>query len=348
MKKLTQKRHSYNKKQRIVEYFKSQRLASIIKRRKKTRKKRINKYDLHLALIKKTIIAPENFGLTNEEDRDQLLLFLKKIDHCLKSGHKVNISFERTKSLMPCGTLWATTKLENLINQYPNQITSNYPSDNIVEQLFQHIGLLEKLGKRHRKKEINAENVKHWHYVSGLSTDDVKLFKNLLQSISLEEDTRSGLFDSMSEAVTNTIQHAYPTTSIKEWRMFAQVKDNRLTVAICDQGVGIPGSLRKKPELKEWFASPIHHAQKRYDTFLIKTAVESSRTQTKLPYRGKGLRDMLDLVKNGTVGGFLVLSAKGAFNYNAVSSIQTSLDYKTSINGTIIEWQISLGTDHEQ
>ncbi|NOT84916.1 MAG: hypothetical protein HOP02_09105 [Methylococcaceae bacterium] len=130
--------------------------------------------------------------------------------------------------------------------------------------------------------------------------------------------------------------------------MFAQYKEGSLTVAICDLGIGIPNSLREKPELKEWLASPIHRAKQKRDTSLIEIAVESIRSKTKLPHRGKGLRDMLELVKNGTVGGLRIFSGKGGFMYSASLSEESVKDYKTAMNGTIIQWQLSLESGYEQ
>jgi hypothetical protein len=86
----------------------------------------------------------------------------------------------------------------------------------------------------------------------------------------------------------------------------------------------------------------------RHDKSLIQLAVESTASSTKSPHRGKGLKDMLDLVKNGTVGGFRIFSDHGGFDYNALSGQQKGIDYDTAINGTIIQWQISLEPDHEQ
>jgi hypothetical protein len=295
-----------------------------------------------------TISAPKEFALTGADCRDELIAFLKRVEYHLGNGCYVELNFDNTDSLMPCGTLWATAKLEKLVEGYPGKLSCTYPVNDVVEQLFQHIGLLSKLGIPNRRQEINADNVKHWQYVKGGSADDVKKFKELLHSISLKEEIRTGLFESMSEAVTNSIHHAYPGIELKEWRMFAQLRDGKLTVAICDQGVGIPNSLKNKPELKEWIKSRINRVKRKHDTFLIKLAIESSRSQTRLPHRGKGLKDMLEFVKNGTVGGFLVLSAKGAFSYNAVTTGHAKRDYKTSIDGTIIEWQILLGEEHGQ
>jgi hypothetical protein len=124
--------------------------------------------------------------------------------------------------------------------------------------------------------------------------------------------------------------------------MFAQYKDEKLTIAICDLGIGIPESLRKKPELKEWLSSPVNYAKRRRDTALIEIAVQSTRSRTQMPHRGKGLKEMLELVKNGTVGGFRIFSKKGGFDYRSFEDKETAKDYKTAINGTIIQWQISL------
>lgn len=91
--------------------------------------------------------------------------------------------------------------------------------------------------------------------------------------------------------------------------------------------------------------SLIHTAKNKRDTSLIEIAVESNRSKTKLSHRGKGLKDMLDLVKNGTVGGFRIFSNKGAFDYNTSNKKEFGKDFKTAINGTIIQWQISVETN---
>ncbi|MEQ1484998.1 hypothetical protein [Methyloglobulus sp.] len=342
----------HTKKQKVrnlrLQLKKAKRARKIVGHRKhfKFSKKRLSNLIEENKVVE--ILAPKEFALIKQENRDVLLNFLSNIKNRLEKGSKVNISFDDTQILLPCGTLWATAKIEYLISKYPNKLTCSYPRNDVVHQLFQHIGLLEKLGKHTRKIEINAENVKHWHYVSGKSTDDVSKFKTLLHSISLAEATRSGLYESMSEAVTNTIHWAYKGGQPKEWRMFAQYIDGKLTVAICDLGMGIPCSLREKPELKEYFSSPIHWAKNKRDTSLIEIAVESNRSKTKLPHRGKGLKDMLDLVKSGTVGGFRIYSNKGAFDYNASSRIEFGKDFKIAINGTIIQWQLSVESNHEQ
>lgn len=300
------------------------------------------------------ISAPENFsiGYVSGEKypatRLKLLTFIDKIRHSLFAGKKVHISFKNTKWLAPSGTLVFVAELERIIAKYPGRISTDYPNDDVVEQLFQHIGLLNRLGLTPRK-EITADNVRHWNYVYGTNVDTTE-FKNLFVRYASEisEDVRSGLFDSMSEAVTNSFQHAYPCkhkdncSCEKGWWMFAKQTDQILTVVMYDAGIGIPASLRSKPELKEWLAAPYRRIQKRKDTTLIDIAVESHRTSTKLPHRGKGLPDMLEFVKQGHVGGFLIYSGAGAFSYSAQHHIESGRDFDVPIIGTLIQWEIPL------
>lgn len=343
-KQLQLKKNIFESKKALHNKDKIQRKL-IAERKSKLIKQNIKEEDSVFEEI--TVPAPEVFGLIDQISRHLLLKFLKKIKYYLSQGYRVHISFDQTSSLLPCGTLLATAEIESLLDLYPNKISCSYPINNTVEQLFQHIGLLKKLGKFESRIEIDADNVRFWHYVSGTSTDDVNQFIPFFEYISLTEDTSSGLFDSMSEAVTNAIHHAYKEGQSKEWRMFAQHTNGALDVAICDLGMGIPCSLREKPELKDWIFSPLRSAKINRDKSLIALAVESTSSSTKLPHRGKGLKDMLDLVKNGTVGGFRIFSAKGVFNYDALSGQQKGIDYGTSINGTIIQWRISLEPERE-
>ena len=294
------------------------------------------------------VVAPEKFDIAVDEFRPPLIFFLHRIKYLLMNGANVRISFEKTTNLLPAGTLLLVATLESLLEVYPNRISSNYPSDHVVEQLFQHIGLLQKLGNGPRRV-ITADNVRHWHLIRG-TTADVSEFKNLFSTFEsqLGHDTEAGLFESMSEAVTNTVQHAYPKIkgeidSIESrWWMFAQQKDDKLDVTICDLGVGIPKSLTYKRELAEILPALIRRLRKRADSGLIEVAVESSRSRTKLPHRGKGLPDMLAFIRRVNEGGFLICSLRGQLIYNAKFRRETARDFADSVPGTLIQWNLPL------
>lgn len=341
MKKLSPRHKQYLlRKSRHVQngLIRSHRISQAQKRREKTK---------NVGKSTERLCVPERLYIESAEDRRNLLEFIDKLKYSLRNGRKVHISFKNTKLLGPSGTLIFVAELEKILNNYPGKITCNYPDDDVVEQLFQHIGLLNRLGLTDRK-EITAENVRHWNYVYGKIVDTSE-FKSLFSryATKISEDVRSGLFASMSEAVTNSIQHAYPCehkndcNCEKGWWMFARRNQETLYVVMYDSGIGIPTSLENKPELIETIRNWARIG-KQSDTKLIDIAVESNRTSTRLPHRGKGLPEMLEFVKQGHVGGFAIFSRKGAFTYTANDQNEKGRDFDSPIKGTLIKWEIPL------
>lgn len=288
--------------------------------------------------------APEVFELRPKERRQILFDFIDRINTALRDGRRVRISFADTKKLLPCGTLYFVANVLLALESYPGRLFCDYPSDDVVEQLLQHIGILEKLGRTPRK-QVTAENVRHWHFVSGHTTD-TSPFNDLISAYrtSIQEPVRMGLYDSMSEAVTNCIQHAYCGTkhvdSMKRWWMFSQRRDDRLHVVICDLGMGIAGSLRQKPEWRDIIRRI--RSRPKQDRAFVKAAVGSLRTRTGFDHRGKGLPEMLDFIRSGKAGGFLVHSNHGAFAFDANAGIERAKYYEKPFCGTLIQWELAL------
>ena len=125
-----------------------------------------------------------------------------------------------------------------------------------------------------------------------------------------------------------------------KWWLFALIKDGKLDVAICDRGMGIPTSLREKPEMATVIPILIRKLRKRVASGLIEIAVESSRSRTKLPHRGKGLPDMLTFSKQETVGGIFIMSHHGYFVYNSQFGSEVARDFHPPLEGTLITWHI--------
>ena len=145
-------------------------------------KNRRSKFKSIRKTIKKLIInAPEKLTLTDQDNRTNLLKFINRIRRSIINGHRVHLSFDKTNTLSPCGTLFMVANIEYHLALYPGKFSCDYPIDDTVEHLFQHIGLLKLLGNDVERKQITAENVRDWQYVSGTSTDNVSEFKNLIQ-----------------------------------------------------------------------------------------------------------------------------------------------------------------------
>lgn len=255
----------------------------------------------------------------------------------------MKLDFSATKRLYPCGTLFFTANLDRALSHCPEKITCNYPADNIVEQLFQRIGLLQRMGLSPRQT-ITADNVRHWHFVKGDKVD-MSGFTQLMEEYqnTFDGQVRMGLYASLSEAVTNTIQHAYPDMKDvedgpKHWWMFAQRIGDELTIAVCDLGIGIAESLKRKPELKDILLS--WRGQSR-DKKLIEAAA-GRRTSTRLPYRGKGLPEMLDFVRSSRIGGMIIHSNHGAYGYDVITRAERARRVDPPLPGTLIQWTLSI------
>lgn len=297
------------------------------------------------------IRAPEELNITSKRHRGAFLSFLDQVDQALTTHERVHLNFNSVKLAFPCGTLLFRAKLDTWIAKYPNKLVGRYPTDPVVEELFQHIGVLGLLNLPHRKNAITHDQVVHWHFHSGAVMDPA-LYKDLTLSLRdrIVHPQRELFADCLNEAVYNTVNHAYdfevkglPDPRLRKWWMFSQVKSGLVTVVILDLGVSIPRSLLQKPEWKDYA-----RLRKR-DGQLIEAAACSTRTSTRLPHRGKGLPEMLEFSENLAAGGLRILSRFGVFSFDASTKIMLRDKYYQAIPGTLVMWQIPIsgGGNHE-
>lgn len=286
--------------------------------------------------------APSRFRVREDACRDEVHDFILEIEVSLRAGHSVVIDFAKTKEMHPCGTLVFLAHLDIWLHKYPLRITARYPEDEVVEQLLQHFGQLERLGLSPRK-EITHERVRFWHYISG-RTVDAATYRALTASVRGNIDhPQAALFaDCLNEAVANAVNHAYkfetpdlPPREIRKWWMFSEPKNDKLFVAIYDCGVSIPQSLRRKPEWHDYAT-----LRRFKDGRLIRSAITSERTSTKLVHRGKGLPEMLEFSAQLAEGGLSIWSRDGAWIYHAQARRRETLNLRAPLRGTLVLWEI--------
>ena len=123
-----------------------------------------------------------------------------------------------------------------------------------------------------------------------------------------------------------------------DWWMFSQEKDGMLSVVFCDLGIGIPLTLPiKKPGLWKQLITMSTHVS---DGLAILGAINDSITRTGKSYRGKGLRQLLEVVMASNSGMLSVYSNRGCYLYK--DGKHSSSNYKDSICGTLIAWKIPI------
>lgn len=266
--------------------------------------------------------------------------FLDHVEHCLATGKSVALNFSETERLFPCGVLILMGMVDHWVDKFPNCLTANYPTDDLVEQMLQHVGVLQKLGLTPRKK-ISHDDVTRWHYFTGMNVDatTIEPFMEQVRSL-VGEEAQMGLADCVNEAMTNVRHHAYNDETGGRWWIFATISEKRVFVAMHDRGASIPATLLAKPEIWDYLTGRVWR-QGRADGKLISAASEG-RTSTKLPYRGKGLPEMLQFTKQSANGELAIYSRRGFFKFSGRENMESIGKLAKPITGTLIVWMLNL------
>ncbi len=159
------------------------------------------------------------------------------------------------------------------------------------------------------------------------------------------------LNDAITEAMTNSVQHAYPGRSIggfpvlrgRWWATGSYDRARqRLNVLIYDQGIGIPATL---PSSKLWdrITSRIPGFKELMpdDARLIEEAIQEGRSSKNTEGRGLGLAEIADLVYNSPGGYLRIISGRGEVR------IQPGVDpvlqnHQRPLGGTLVEISLTL------
>lgn len=349
MKKISKRALEWHRRSSRAELFRKKRMSGIERHRHRSRSR-----SLHFSTVKLRLPGIVSLGGTSH--RTSLIQYIRKLKDRINDNGVSNviIDFSKVKELHPCGTLLIVAEIERLL-QLPaavKKLGAVYPTDRVVEQMFQHIHLLERLGLPPRIESINASNVVAWLYASGHEGDLDSIAEELPKILTEGSNTelKTALLSGMAEAVANSSEHAYvkayntplPGKAQRKWWLFARQVDDDIAVVICDLGLGIPGTLEAnwKEELASYFKS--RQGLKRQDHKMIQLAFTVGKTSTHKKNRGKGLKDILKVVREQKVGILSIYSNRGVYALDNQSGSETSHDEKNSICGTIVQWKIPI------
>lgn len=347
MKKLSKRSVQWSIRNHAIDLSKQIRERGLLRARKLLSRRR------HVFSSAK-IRLPNILSLGGTERRALLVTAIRKLKESVydKNISNVIIDFSKVTMLHPCGTLLFLAEIERILENdvFAKKLSATYPEDSIVEQMLQHIGFLQRLGLDPRIDEIVADNVVPWLHASG-SEGDLDSIADLLPKVLTEGRNmklRIALLTGMAEAVANSSEHAYKkSTKIekddrKKWWLFARQVDDDVAVAICDLGLGIPGTLEANWKDEVAAVLKTRSGLKRLDNKLIQLAFTVGKTSTDKKNRGKGLKDILKVVHEQKVGSILIYSNKGVYIRDNIEDTRIACDEKASINGTIIMWKIPI------
>jgi len=261
--------------------------------------------------------------------------------------------------MVPCGTLLFLAEIDRIKRSgvaSQRSFSCNYPKARIVEEVLQQVGILDVLGRPSRLAENEfGETVRHWRFATSTTVEGSKL-EPLLESLEgkVAAPLTEGLFVGLTEAMTNCAHHAYTDSrgdklghagDLKRWWMFSQEKDGMLAVVFCDLGIGIPRSIVSSGIWNDDLIGRVMTLlgfDARTDSRLIRTALELRKTRTKLSHRGKGLPQILDVVRDQERGFLQIHSNRGLYRFDAPTKAEILKDFNCSIRGTLIQWQLPI------
>lgn len=193
-----------------------------------------------------------------------------------------------------------------------------------------------------------VRKTKFLRFTTGLVVDGQKAddLRSRLEELVEIEVPRHQLNNGLTEAITNTINHAYTTGAPKRWWISGAYdeSESELRVLCLDRGVGIPATL---PKSKKW--PKINETLQKLGLVndhgeMIKHAVNTRTTGTGKMHRGRGLGQLRDFAKEFEESSLHITSGRGRY---VMSKSQAKITERVShldrdIRGTLISWRAKI------
>jgi anti-sigma regulatory factor (Ser/Thr protein kinase) len=327
------------------------------KKREKRRLKRLNKKRRlkkrqvqHKAKKKRiNILIPESIDLN--ENREKFISLLEDIQDVLLNGKNFLIDHRNMKKITKEALLLLTSEIERCttIMRIKLKAKSKFaPKNGYIRTLLKKIGYWEYFKLNLGKSGFNGENDSELYMkIVGDTTVSGEKIGNLIQFfeelICFDNSTKDKFSDAMMEAAANTVEHAYSKEqkiqNIKKWWLTASINKftNEISFIFYDQGLGILKTLeatQKYVMLKRlvagWIAEGVSQGG------ILRKLITTNLSSYKNERRGNGLisfKTFIDQVR----GGELTIYTDNV-SYSAISD--KIVDYKSSIQGTLIVWKI--------
>ncbi len=306
------------------------------------------------------IKAPSAFNIVRGAGVE-VVKFLRAVSHrVLIEGQPVLLDFKRTETFAVPATILLFAEIDRIVSSsnLPKPITIIDPRFRRPREVLKQIGIHQLTGDG---SDVIPErdDVVYWKATKGVNQTGDKI--GSLVEIIAERANRdharqlevSGVWRSVSEAIANSVDHAYKKprkdgfTGLlgTKWWMFSQIKDGIFTLAVCDLGCGYRQTINETiPEQFIATTASVFTGQNR-DALAINTAMEYGRSGTHQGHRGKGSRDALSLLEKHGVGELVVTSNTGWMRYafdKGKEAERNNGGLGIDIGGTIVWWKLPL------
>jgi len=348
LKKLTRKRR-----------LRQIRTARSRKRRKqKCRKRPVRKLRTYHAAPNE-IEAPRRVDILDFHGRE-LGRFIRAVADAVLVRHEaVSLNFRETEAFIAGGTILLFAELDRIKSQseLEKPLTLIDPRRRRAKEVLKQIGLYELTGDSCDVVPLR-DDVIYWKATKGANQSGhqmamIEVVAERVRATYADTLLLHQVWRGVSEAVTNSVEHAYKKPrgdgfnglAETKWWMFTQVRDNMFGVAVCDLGCGYRATIEET--IPEQFISQLAatFAGSSKDARAIHTAMEYGRTGTHYPNRGKGSRDAMSVLESHKAGNLVIISNSGTMAYEFREGRpprHTSGSLELDVRGTIVLWWLPL------
>lgn len=317
--------------------------------------------------------VPAKLDLYSKPNYETYSRFIRNLREMAKYNERIILCFRHTHRITAAAALRLLAEVESLQTLHeklsfgcsiPPKRRGKYKNaDRMIEAVLQQIGFFTLIGQPERAP-IKQADITRWKQSSG-SLADGSLAAGLLNSlpVSITKKSKAHLYKGAIEAMANSVDHAYPQSNTehpeRKWWMLVGTSNDKITLLVCDLGVGIPVTLPKKhPEslLKSIFQK--FGILGNDDADLIHASTFIKRSRTNQTHRGKGGADIRSITEHFPTALLSIRSNRGCYvvagperessmpdGYREIPDTdgrEWSASYNGSIFGTLIEWTVSL------
>lgn len=295
---------------------------------------------------------PSSISIQNKFSRRALLSSLRRFKG-EASEKPIILDFSDVVFQYPTGVLYLLAELDRYKRALGNgfDVDIILPKNELSRQVFHQVGIAALCGKISPQDRNNYdETVRHWRYATGtmMTEEPGKALEQIEGHLS--DELRAGIWKGVSEAIINSIHHAYIATrddgfrEFREtrWWMFSHVSEGKLTVAVCDLGIGIPRSLPLRWEWSRLRAILDRIGLGKPDLAAIKAALEIGATRTGQENRGRGLPQIWQDMKAHRESNILLLSNCALLGWSHKTQSEKGVEFDDSIHGTLVMWTVPL------
>jgi hypothetical protein len=272
------------------------------------------------------IIAPSYFSVL--DNYDESMDFLNKVDSFAWHGRKGYVDLSSVSKISPDAVLYLLSCIDRQQDLHTKpQINGNAPRDEYCRKVFLKSGFYKYVNSSYQHSEdLDVLSVRTNSLISAADAGAVVEYVRRQFKIDRNSMTRA-TFATIMEAMNNVREHAYEGIHNNRWWLMALFDRNstRIHFSILDNGRGIPSTVRKK--IPDYFMGN--------DGELIKSSFSGeNRSETRLPYRGKGLPKIKALLDKELIRNLRVISRNGFYFGETNTYRNLEREYK----GTLISW----------